>query len=160
VANGSFCVIFPKPVTPNRVSRTLLGHSRAWKSKLLMAVTAPRDFSMILLAFNADPDLGSAIFSTIFLILILLVGFVLYFLPTLAARGKQCFGSVLVLNLFLGWTLVGWVVALAWAVKDPAPGLAAQAVQTVPVAAPRLCSNCGKYSTSDSKFCSSCGLQL
>jgi hypothetical protein len=99
---------------------------------------------MGLLAFNTDPDVGSAIFSTIFLILILVVGFVLYFLPTLAARGKQCFGSVLVLNLFLGWTLIGWVVALAWAVKDPAPGLAAQAVQeTVRVTAPRLCRPAG-----------------
>lgn len=45
----------------------------------------------------------------------------LYFIPTLAAIRKQCLGSVFVLNLFLGWTLVGWVVALAWALKDPVP---------------------------------------
>lgn len=37
-----------------------------------------------------------------------------YFLPTIIAlkRHRQA-GAVLVLNLFLGWTLIGWVIALA-----------------------------------------------
>jgi hypothetical protein len=41
----------------------------------------------------------------------------LYFLPTIVAfaRSHQA-GMVFVLNLFLGWTLVGWVIALAIAV--------------------------------------------
>jgi hypothetical protein len=46
---------------------------------------------------------------------------VLYFLPSLVAyrRKKKNAVSIFVVNLFLGWTLVGWVVALAWAVaKD------------------------------------------
>lgn len=40
-----------------------------------------------------------------------------YFLPTIVAigRGSMRTGGVLVMNLFLGWTLLGWVVALAWA---------------------------------------------
>jgi hypothetical protein len=43
----------------------------------------------------------------------------LYFLPTIVAnsRGVRSAAGVFVLNLFLGWTLVGWVVALAWAVS-------------------------------------------
>lgn len=43
-----------------------------------------------------------------------------YFLPTVIAfvRGVPNKGSVLVLNLFLGWTLVGWVVALAMAARS------------------------------------------
>jgi hypothetical protein len=42
----------------------------------------------------------------------------LYFVPTMVAatRGHQSLGSILVINLFLGWTLIGWVVALAMAV--------------------------------------------
>lgn len=46
-----------------------------------------------------------------------------YFLPTIVAfaRGVSNSGSVLVLNLFLGWTLVGWVVALAMASRSTAP---------------------------------------
>ncbi len=44
-----------------------------------------------------------------------------YFSPTLLAllRKKSNALAIGVLNLFLGWTLVGWVIALVWAVaKD------------------------------------------
>lgn len=30
--------------------------------------------------------------------------------------------AIFVVNLFLGWTLIGWVVALAWAVTKPTQG--------------------------------------
>lgn len=41
----------------------------------------------------------------------------LYFVPTLAAaRGRR--GSVFVLNLFLGWTMLGWVLALVMAMRS------------------------------------------
>ncbi len=45
------------------------------------------------------------------------VGFVIYFLPTIVAlvRHKRNVVSILLLNLFLGWTLIGWIVALVWA---------------------------------------------
>ncbi len=54
---------------------------------------------------------------TIFLLLVL---FVPYFLPTIIAvvRHVPNVGSVLVVNLLLGWTLVGWVVALAMAARS------------------------------------------
>ncbi len=40
-----------------------------------------------------------------------------YFLPTIIGvhRGKRNTSSIFVVNLFFGWTLIGWVVALAWA---------------------------------------------
>jgi Superinfection immunity protein len=43
----------------------------------------------------------------------------LYFLPAIVAiaRGRQV-GVVLVLNVFLGWTLLGWIGALALAVSS------------------------------------------
>jgi T4 superinfection immunity protein len=40
------------------------------------------------------------------------------------ARSKRNTLSIFLLNCFLGWTLVGWVIALVWAVKTddyPAP---------------------------------------
>ncbi|KJK59256.1 membrane protein [Saccharothrix sp. ST-888] len=45
----------------------------------------------------------------------LIVGLVMYFVPTVIAflRGTRNKGAVLVVNLFLGWTFIGWVVALA-----------------------------------------------
>ncbi len=41
----------------------------------------------------------------------------MYFIPTIVAyyRHKDNFMAILLLNFFLGWTLVGWVVALVWA---------------------------------------------
>ena len=43
----------------------------------------------------------------------------LYFLPAIVAtrRGIPSSAGVFVLNLFLGWTIVGWIVALVWAVS-------------------------------------------
>jgi len=50
-------------------------------------------------------------------IVILLISLAIYFLPTIIAsiRHKRNTGAIFVLNLFLGWTLIGWVVALTWA---------------------------------------------
>jgi len=54
-------------------------------------------------------------------ILLLIVGLFFYFIPALLAQGKRNAPAIFVLNLFLGWTFVGWVVALVWAVtKDGA----------------------------------------
>ncbi len=45
--------------------------------------------------------------------------FTIYFLPFLIALIRNHIDStaIFVLNLFLGWTFFGWVVALVWAVK-------------------------------------------
>jgi len=50
-------------------------------------------------------------------------GFVLYFLPSILAlaRSKRDTVSIFVLNFLLGWTAIGWVVALVWALKVDAP---------------------------------------
>lgn len=47
----------------------------------------------------------------------------MYFLPTLTAwqRHSTLSGTVFVLNFFLGWTFIGWVVALAIAVAGKRP---------------------------------------
>lgn len=40
-----------------------------------------------------------------------------YLLPTIIAaiRGHARLGGIAVVNLLLGWTLVGWVASLVWA---------------------------------------------
>jgi hypothetical protein len=47
----------------------------------------------------------------------------LYFIPAFVGFGRahQHKASIAVLNLFLGWTFVGWVVALVWAVMPVRP---------------------------------------
>jgi hypothetical protein len=43
-----------------------------------------------------------------------------YFFPTIVAAARKVpnQGSVFVINLFLGWTLIGWIVALAMAARS------------------------------------------
>jgi hypothetical protein len=50
-------------------------------------------------------------------------GFILYFLPSIIAfaKSKRDAGAILVLNLFLGWTAIGWVIALVWALRQDVP---------------------------------------
>ncbi len=50
-----------------------------------------------------------------------------YFFPLWIAMARECKAraGIAILNLFLGWTFVGWVVALTWASvgeKDTHPG--------------------------------------
>jgi len=54
------------------------------------------------------------------------LGFVMYFLPSIVAlaRSKRDIAAIVLLNLFLGWTIIGWVVALVWAVKTDVPMVA------------------------------------
>lgn len=50
-------------------------------------------------------------------ILIILGIGILYFLPCVvcAFREPKAGWAIFIINLFLGWTFIGWVVALAWA---------------------------------------------
>jgi Superinfection immunity protein/Short C-terminal domain len=45
-----------------------------------------------------------------------------YFLPTIIAilRRKANTGGIFVLNLLLGWTLIGWIGALIWSLSSDA----------------------------------------
>jgi len=50
--------------------------------------------------------------------LVLVTSFI-YFIPSLIGTKKENFTAILLLNIFLGWTFVGWVIALVWSVtKD------------------------------------------
>jgi hypothetical protein len=43
---------------------------------------------------------------------------VIYFIPSIVAHNKRNFGAIFVLNLFLGWTGIGWLGALIWAMVE------------------------------------------
>ena len=78
---------------------------------------------------------------------------ILYFLPTMLARHKADFIRIFLVNLLLGWTVIGWFVALIWAcaAESHVP------VRLVPVSAGRFCSQCGALSPYGAHFCSACG---
>jgi hypothetical protein len=60
----------------------------------------------------------------------LLVLFVPYWAPTIIAfvRHHPSKGGILAVNMFFGWTFVGWVVALAWALSDNSGRASSQSV--------------------------------
>ena len=53
------------------------------------------------------------------LIILAVVAVVVYMLPAIIAllRGHHKVGSIFVVNLLLGWTIIGWVAALAWSMS-------------------------------------------
>jgi len=52
-------------------------------------------------------------------LLIALFAFFMYMFPTIAAArcDNKNTQAISVLNILLGWTFIGWVVCLVWAVK-------------------------------------------
>jgi hypothetical protein len=63
--------------------------------------------------------------------LLLLLALFVYFIPAYIAHARlhHNAGAITVLNVFLGWTILGWVIALVWAMTlrppkdDPDAGL-------------------------------------
>lgn len=60
---------------------------------------------------------------------IIIIGLMLmiYFIPAIVAQMRRHRNKdpIIIINLFLGWTFLGWVIALAWAYTDyvhPKPG--------------------------------------
>jgi hypothetical protein len=54
--------------------------------------------------------------SIIILIILGIISFIVYFVPSIIAyvRGHLNFVPIFLVNLLLGWVLIGWVAALIW----------------------------------------------
>jgi hypothetical protein len=72
---------------------------------------------------NSSKETSAMMLPAIFFIPFFGFGFVFYFVPSIVAfaRSKRDVLSIFLLNLFLGWTLIGWIVALVWAAKVDHP---------------------------------------
>lgn len=66
------------------------------------------------------------------LYIILAVAF--YFLPTIVGNRKRNANAIFTLNLLLGWTVIGWIVALVWATTAEPPALVAAKPGALPPA--------------------------
>jgi hypothetical protein len=88
----------------------------------------------------------------------ILLGGLLYFLPTLVGQSKRNAGAIFALNLLLGWTVIGWVIALVWAMTVDPPVVMAG----VPMAAGAgpFCSACGTMVGPQATFCTRCGRRM
>ena len=70
----------------------------------------------IFLAIIGSTEAGKVLLGLAFIIGLIL----LYFLPAIIAgrRRNPDEKQIMILNVFLGWTFVGWVIALIWAYKE------------------------------------------
>jgi hypothetical protein len=62
-------------------------------------------------AASAENDAAAGIVGVVLFLLLLVIGLIFYFLPTLIAifRNHHQWGAITVINLFFGWTFIGWV---------------------------------------------------
>jgi Superinfection immunity protein len=99
-------------------------------------------------------------FSPVHWLIVLAWFFGLYLLPWIIAlaRKKQNSMAIFWLDLLAGWTFVGWIIALVWALTRE--GETSHPVAVSQSAPGAFCSACGKYSQPGAKFCSVCGAQF
>jgi uncharacterized protein (DUF983 family) len=89
--------------------------------RLLIVIAGVVGLIFIIWTQWSDRSLTSEDFWSVFgTVVVIASAGVLYFFPSFVGRNKRNSSAILVLNFFLGWTLLGWVIALVWAVtKDP-----------------------------------------
>jgi membrane protease subunit (stomatin/prohibitin family) len=94
-------------------------------------------------------------------LLVVFVGAFFYFIPTIVANSKHKSNTsaIFVLNLVLGWTFVGWLVALIWAVSNQASDDARQAAQRAKVST-RQCPFCAESIQKAAVVCKHCGREV
>jgi hypothetical protein len=59
--------------------------------------------------------------TTIGIVCLIIFGFVFSIMPTITAFRKhhESRYAIMLVNFFLGWTIVGWFIAMFWAMSKP-----------------------------------------
>lgn len=92
--------------------------------------------ALLLAAMYGLTMLGDDAGATIQAILLMAVLALGYFVPTViaASRKHHNLGAIIAVNVLLGWTFIGWVVALVWSLTEAHPTVTVQQLQAAPVA--------------------------
>lgn len=101
-----------------------------------------------------------------FIAIILVIG--LYFLPGIVAhsRSHNDENAIVILNVFLGWTIIGWLGALIWSasgnVHQPprTPPLRSDSGEPITPETHVRCPDCKELIRRDATKCRYCGCSL
>src|SRR5262249_2114305 len=104
------CVTSQKTAGPHSRQRSVSCCASAWKR------AGDERGDTVIASAATDPSAGLQIAAGI-------GAFLLYFVPSIigAVRRVRGLGSVIVVNFFFGWTVIGWIVALAMAFRSTKP---------------------------------------
>jgi Superinfection immunity protein len=109
-------------------------------AKLVEAKSSAFCDIMLFLAAS-DSDAAPGVIGLILILAALMFSAVIYFVPTFiaAVRGHSNTLAIVVLNLFTGWTFIGWIVSSVWALttqQKPQTIVVTQPIQngTIPTA--------------------------
>ena len=103
--------------------------------------------------------------------------FFLYFAPAIVASSRQHPSATAIwfANFFLGWTVVGWIGCLIWAIGVPRrpvlyhpvvvpaypagwrPVASREVVYAMPISATTVCAACHRLVVPAARFCTMCG---
>lgn len=90
---------------------------------------------------------------TMWLLMIIAVG--LYFMPTIVAgyRHHSSVFLILILNVFFGWTMLGWLLLLIWACFGDQYSTWSRPIE-------KKCPYCAEYIKAEAIKCKHCGSDL
>jgi hypothetical protein len=109
----------------------------------------------------------SAAAAGVVVLIVVALGLAAYFLPSIVATARKHRNTTAIffLNLLLGWSVIGWVGALVWALTNPySATVIVNPTQQQPQSAPREtrypCPFCAELIVSAAKVCRFCGKEL
>lgn len=75
---------------------------------------------MTLLAFGDRMKLGGSDFMDFAVVIFVLLSLIFYMIPSIISgkRNTKHFGMICFINVVFGWTVLGWIAALVWAVVE------------------------------------------
>ena len=88
----------------------------------------------------------------IYVVIILFIYFIPY--ANAESRNHKSAGAIGALNLLLGWTIAGWVIALIWSFTGNVREITASSETHV------KCPDCAELVKREAKVCKHCGCKL
>lgn len=88
-------------------------------------------------------------------IVVLLIVAIIYLIPGLNASSRKhpSAGGIWLLNIFFGWTVLGWLIALIWSASGSPTSAPSPSTHV-------KCPDCREFVLKEARVCKHCGCRL